>query len=78
MVCLPCVAIPILLLIWRFIIQPIIMKFKGMLMSGTNEDGEKVELVKDCKDGKCALSWRKTESQSTAASGEEAADKKTD
>lgn len=47
-------------------------------MSESNDNGEKVELVKDCKDGKCTLSWRKTESQPTAASGEEAADKKTD
>lgn len=66
MVCVPCIAVPLLLIIWRFIVQPLLMKwwqFRGKLddSKGKGEQGPP-QLIKDCKNGVCTLSWKnKTE-----------------
>ena len=61
MVCVPCVIVPILLLIFRFLIQPILMKF---WYRGKKEEGEKKpELVKECKNGVCTLAWKSNKSE---------------
>lgn len=59
MVCVPCVFIPILLLIFRFFIQPLLVKF--WYRKKDDENGEKKEpptLVKECKDGVCKMVWK--------------------
>ncbi|EFN80205.1 hypothetical protein EAI_04153 [Harpegnathos saltator] len=60
MVCVPCFAIPILLIIWRFLLQPILVKL-WRLRSQEKEvkNGEPCpDLVKECKNGTCTLSWK--------------------
>lgn len=61
MVCVPCVAIPILLIIWRFLIQPILVRwwqFRNKQNEVTNND-QPPQLAKECKNGVCTLSWKK-------------------
>ena len=61
MVCLPCVAVPILLLFWRFLIQPLIMKFWQYKVKNKGESDEQPpQLVKKCDNGVCTLGWEKT------------------
>ncbi|CAK9800080.1 UPF0729 protein AAEL015238 [Anthophora plagiata] len=63
MVCVPCVTIPILLIIWRFLIQPLLIKwwkFKNKEKEVTNNE-QPAHLVKECKNGVCTLSWKKNE-----------------
>ncbi|OXU24963.1 hypothetical protein TSAR_000922 [Trichomalopsis sarcophagae] len=66
MVCVPCVIVPVLLLIFRFLIQPILMKFwyRG---KKNEEKKDAPELVKECKNGVCTLSWKsnKTDAKKT-------------
>ena len=59
MVCIPCVAIPIFLVIYKFIIMPLIQYFWKL----TTGEEKKAELVKDCKNGVCTLSWKKNEEE---------------
>ncbi|XP_076751283.1 UPF0729 protein CG18508-like [Xylocopa sonorina] len=62
MVCVPCIAIPIFLVIWRFFIQPLFIKwwqFRNEKKKTTND--EVPQLVKECKNGICTLSWTKNE-----------------
>lgn len=63
MVCVPCVAIPILLIIWRFLIQPILLKW--WQYRNKQKDTAKCEpppqLVKECTNGVCTLSWKKSQ-----------------
>lgn len=66
MVCVPCIAVPILLIIWKFLIQPLILKwwqFNNKIKC-TNEDEQPSDLVKDCKNGICTLAWKKTNKDS--------------
>ncbi|OAD61479.1 hypothetical protein WN48_00421 [Eufriesea mexicana] len=59
MVCIPCIAIPILLIIWRFLIQPLLIEwwqFRNKQKELTNNEQPR-QLVKKCKDGVCTLSW---------------------
>ncbi|KOC68321.1 UPF0729 protein [Habropoda laboriosa] len=63
MVCVPCVAIPILLIIWRFLIQPLFIKwwqFKNKQKEVMNSE-QPAELIKECKNGICTLSWKNNE-----------------
>lgn len=62
MVCVPCVIVPILLLIYRFLIQPILMKFwyRG---KKEGENKESPELVKECKNGVCTMSWKSNKTE---------------
>lgn len=62
MVCVPCVAIPILLIIWRFLIRPLFIKlwqFRNNQKEIAND--EPPRWVKECKNGVCTLSWQKGE-----------------
>lgn len=64
MVCVPCVAIPIFLIIWRFFIQPLFIKwwqFRNKQKELINN--EQQQLVKECKNGVCTLSWSKKENK---------------
>lgn len=59
MVCVPCVAIPILLIIWRFLIQPLVLKWwqlRGKINKTLND--EPPQLTKECKNGVCVLSLK--------------------
>lgn len=59
MVCVPCVFIPILLLIFRFFIQPLLVKFWFRKKEDENEDKKNPPtLEKECKDGVCKLVWK--------------------
>lgn len=64
MVCIQCIAAPILLIIWRFLIQPLILKWwqygKKMKCAKEDQDEQPADLVKDCKNGVCTLAWKKT------------------
>lgn len=64
MVCVPCFIVPVLLLIFRFLIQPILMKFwyKGK-KTNEGEQKEAPELVKECKSGVCTLAWKSKKSE---------------
>lgn len=61
MVCVPCVFIPILLLIWRFLIQPIVLKLWKYRVHRSNSENDKAppELVKKCDNGVCSMAWEK-------------------
>lgn len=64
MVCVPCVIVPVLLMIYRFIIQPILMKFwyRG---KSNEEKKDAPELMKECKNGVCTFAWKKPEENTT-------------
>lgn len=65
MVCVPCVFIPIVLLIWRFLIQPLVMKFWQYRTKNNDTIGETdvaPQLVKKCENGVCTMKWE-TKSQ---------------
>lgn len=61
MVCVPCFIVPVLLLIFRFIIQPILSKFWYTGKNDGQENKQPPELVKECKDGVCTLAWKKSD-----------------
>lgn len=60
MVCVPCFAVPILLIIWRFLVQPLLIKWWELRNKGKEAKGEepRPELIKECKNGTCTLSWK--------------------
>lgn len=59
MVCLPCVAVPIVLIIWRFFIQPLIVKWWEYKYGKNGDKTQQVPtLSKECKNGVCTLSWK--------------------
>lgn len=61
MVCVPCFAVPIFLIIWRFFIQPLLIKwwqFRNKDQEETKGDQPCPNLVKECKNGTCTLSWK--------------------
>lgn len=60
MVCVPCFAIPVLLIIWRFLIQPLLLKWWQLSdkEKGTEETQICPDLVKECKNGTCTLTWK--------------------
>lgn len=67
MVCIPCIAIPILLIIWRFLIQPLFIKwwqFRNKQIELTNNE-QPPQLVKECKNGVCTLSWTKNQDENS-------------
>jgi hypothetical protein len=63
MVCVPCVIVPVLLLIFRFLIQPILIRFWYRGNKNEGEKKESPELVKECKNGVCTLSWKSNKSE---------------
>lgn len=61
MVCVPCVAVPIFLIIWRFLIQPLLIKWWQIGRDKEKEtkgDQSCPELVKECRNGICTLAWK--------------------
>uniref|UniRef100_A0ABD2VTT1 Uncharacterized protein n=1 Tax=Trichogramma kaykai TaxID=54128 RepID=A0ABD2VTT1_9HYME len=60
MVCVPCFIGPVLLLIFRFLIQPLLLKFwyRDQVKDGGNKNAP--EVVKECNNGVCTFSWKKT------------------
>lgn len=61
MVCVPCIIIPVLLIIWRFLIQPMLLNW-WQFRSKQQEiktDEQPPELIKECTNGICKLSWKK-------------------
>lgn len=67
MVCVPCVFIPILLLLWRFLLQPIFLKlWKIKSNKGENPDENQAppELVKTCENGVCSMGWKSSQKTS--------------
>lgn len=58
MVCVPCFIVPVFLLIFRFIILPILTKFWYKEKNDGQESNQPPELVKECKDGVCTLAWK--------------------
>lgn len=67
MVCIPCVAIPILLIIWRFLIQPLFIKwwqFRNKQIKLTNNE-QPPQLEMECKNGACTLSWTKNQDENS-------------
>jgi len=61
MVCVPCFAVPIILIIWRFLIQPLLIKWWQLRSKGQEEikgDQPCPDLIKECKNGTCTLSWK--------------------
>lgn len=59
MVCVSCFAIPIVLIIWRFLIQPLLIKLWQLKNLGKEvKDQPCPTLVKECQDGTCTLSWK--------------------
>ena len=63
MVCIPCVIIPILLVIFRFLIQPILLKIWCRKKEGKEgEEGKNPQtLVKECKNGVCKMVWKNSD-----------------
>lgn len=61
MVCVPCVFIPILLLLWRFLIQPLVIKLWQLRMKRKDavEEGPP-QLVKKCENGVCSMAWERS------------------
>ena len=60
MVCVPCFAVPIFLIIWRFLIQPLLIKWWQLRNKGKEAKGDEPcpDLIKECKNGTCTLSWK--------------------
>ncbi|EZA62596.1 hypothetical protein X777_10226 [Ooceraea biroi] len=60
MVCVPCFAVPVFLIIWRFLIQPLLTKWWQLRNKGedTKENPSCPVPVKECKNGTCTLSWK--------------------
>ena len=62
MACIPCVAIPILLIIWRFLVQPLLLKWwQFRNKQKITADEQPPELIKECKNGVCTLTWKKSQ-----------------
>ena len=61
MACIPCVVIPILLLIFRFLIQPILLKLWCRKKEGEGEKKNPPTLVKECKNGVCKMVWKESD-----------------
>lgn len=58
MVCVPCVFVPLLLIIYRFIIHPILKRFYNFGKKDIDEKKEPSKPIKDCKDGVCTWKWK--------------------
>lgn len=68
MVCVPCVFIPIVLLIWRFLIQPLLMKiwqYRNKGKENAEENDAPPQLVKTCENGVCSMRWEKPKAEKT-------------
>ncbi|XP_048515288.1 UPF0729 protein CG18508 [Athalia rosae] len=66
MVCVPCVIAPVVLLLWRYLIQPLLIRLWNFWRNIKSDNGQQVvaeppQLVKECNEGGCKLSWAKNQ-----------------